>query len=90
MASNIAVQITQADLDNGKRGIPTECALALALTRHFQERASVCIQTAYLGSPDSDTNLRLHQDAIDFVRAFDGRYPLGPQVIHVSETRLPR
>jgi hypothetical protein len=77
----VLVEVTQEDIDKGKRGDPWCCPAARALERATGKKWSV---VGPLCSRVDDRKqaigkrITLPQEVFDFVRAFDGGEPVSP------------
>lgn len=73
---NIKIEVTQQDIDNGKRASCFYCPIALVCTRTFKE---LClIGESYLGFIRGGKKYPLPQNARQFVTDFDHGRPVKP------------
>lgn len=80
-----SVDVTQEDIDNGKRRQPRFCPVALALNRALKGKvdAYVSVVTATLIFrrfliPDKKTRIILPKHVRSFILGFDNREPVSP------------
>jgi len=76
LPKEIEVEITKSDVENGLKGSPTHCPVALALRREFPNKEiSVSISALYLGNTEYWGGFRLTKQIQNFDR--DGKFELG-------------
>lgn len=73
----ICVEVTRGDIANGRRGVPCDCALALALSRAIGHAVSVGSATFAFIDGRAEYFL-LPEHACIFVRNFDEGEPVSP------------
>lgn len=85
----IEVEVTEDDINNGERGRPSSCPIALACRRLFPlDLVSVGSNFVTISNRETFTQYKLSIDGKIFVEDFDHRKPVAPATISLYESPL--
>jgi hypothetical protein len=77
----MAIQVTQQDIDRGKRGDDCWCPVALAINRWSGRNSSVDVDTVVIGIDTADgkpDEFLTPPKIAEFIRRFDNGEPVEP------------
>lgn len=79
----LALDITQDNIDNGKRGNPCSCPIARRLADYFHTKnGQVHVYPDFARIWEKDLRLRCALDANDFIVKFDAQESVSPTTLH--------